>query len=136
MENENNSSARNQETNQTTRLMWAAGADVFEDLLISHLRANDKISAITALDEMSRDAAHLLASADESTGEKTLQLLDSLTLTTAASVRFQEQLLFEACVKTAFTIYMSGFDERGGLRNTRDSVNPMSSALFWIEMAK
>lgn len=136
MENENNSSAKNQETNKATRLTWAAGADVFEDLLISHLRENDKVSVITALDEMSRDAALLLASADGSAGKKTFQLLDMLALLTAACVRFQEQILFEACVKTAFTIYMSGFDERGGLRNTRDSVNPMSSALFWIEMTK
>lgn len=136
MEIEKTDSAKNQETNQAPRLMWATGAEVFEDLLIRHLCANDKISAIMALDEMSRDAACLLASGNANAEENTLQLLNMLALTTATSVRFQERLLFEACVRTAFSIFMSGFDERGGIRNTRDSVNPMSSALFWVEMAK
>jgi len=136
MENEKSDSTKNQETNQSTSLTWAAGAEVFEDLLIHRLRANDKISAIVALDEMSCDAARLLASGDENAEEKTFHLLDMLALATAASVRFQEWFLFERCIRTAFTIFMSGFDEQGRLRNTRDSVNSMSSALFWVEMAK
>ncbi len=131
-----NTTKKREEKDQTPPSAWGVDAEVYEASLIGHLRADDKVSVVIILDEMSRDAVRLLSSDDENAQKELVRLLDNLTLTAAAAVRFRERSLFEACVETAFNTYMSGFDERGGMRNTRASVQRMRSPLLWVEIAK
>lgn len=115
---------------------WRLDAESFDSSLIRCLRTNDKVSVIILLDVMSRDAINLLSSEGEDAQKELRMLLDRLACVAAAAIRFSEQLLFDSCVKTAVTIYMSGFDEKGKQRNSRVSGLRMSSPLLWAEMVK
>lgn len=133
---EQDDTGEQQETVRQQLTSWRDDAEAFGDSLTGFLRVGDRTAFIILLDEMSHDAVGLLSSEREEAGQEMGTLLDRLTRTAAAAVGFGERRLFESCVRTTFTVYMSGFDERGDQRNTSTSGGRMSSPLLWYELAK
>lgn len=136
MGDEENDAAAQQELTRSQSPSWRTDAEVFRDSLTSFFRAGDKADVIILLDEMSRDAVGLLSSEGEEAGREVGTLLDRLACTAAAAVRFGERQLFESSVRTAFTVYMSGFDEDGGQRSPRGRGGRISSPRLWFELAQ
>jgi hypothetical protein len=136
MEDEQKVAEEAQLSSATAPLTWRADAGVFDDALINLLRVRDRVSIIVVLDEISRDATALLSAEGEGTRQELVAMLDRLACVAAAAVRFRKSALFDSCVNTAFSVYMSGFDESGGSRSPTGRGRHVSSPLLWLEVAK
>lgn len=136
MEAERNSVGEHPEQGIDTPLTLRVDAGSFDRALLQCLRAHDRASIIVLLDEISRDAVGLLYSEAEDAREGLVTMLDRLARVAAAALRFREALLFDSCVETAFSVYMSGFDESGGSRSPAGGGRRVSSPLLWLETAK
>lgn len=133
---EQNNAGERQETDRGQLTSWRADAKAFNESLISYFRAGDGAAVIILLDEMSRDAVGLFSSVGEEVREELETLLDRLACVAAAALSFRKRPLFESCVRTALTVYMSGFNEDGGQRNTRVPGRRISSPILWFELVQ
>jgi hypothetical protein len=115
---------------------WRAEADSFASTLVESIRAGDTASIIVLLDCISREAVSVLSSEDEGAPEELGTMLDRLVCVIATAIRFRQPLLLDVAVKTAFGVYMSGFDESGGSRIPTGTRRRASSSLLWFELAK
>jgi hypothetical protein len=136
MEDEQNSAEVHPKQVTGALLTWRVDAGDFDNSLIMSLRANDRASIILVMDEISRDMVSLLSSETENAPKELTMMLDRLACVAAVALRFREPLLFDSCVKTTFSVYMSGFDENGNSRSPTSRERRVSSPLLWLELAK
>jgi hypothetical protein len=99
--------------NNGASVTWRDDADSFENFIIACTRVNDRVSPIVCLEEISRDTCLLLHPECPATRRELDSLLSSMTCLIAAALRFQDCILFTRSIKTAFDVYMTGFDDRG-----------------------
>lgn len=100
----------------TAALTWRLDAVQFNDALIEVLRKRDTVLPRVAMDEISHDLIELIQNCGAEREKDVMTMLDRLADLGAASIRFNEQWLFDNFVRTSLSIYLSGFDERGNIR--------------------
>lgn len=112
---------------------WRLDVASFNDGLIELLRKRDTVLPRVALDEISRDLIELITDWDDEKHNDLTKMLDRLAAIGAASLRFNHQWLFDNFVRTSLNIYLSGFDERGNIRQG-GAGNGVTGPALWLNM--
>src|SRR5215210_7589321 len=100
----------------TAVLTWRLDTLQFNEALIEVLRKRDTVMPRVAMDAISHDLIELIPNCGAEREKDVMMMLDRLADLGAASLRFNEQWLFDNFVRTSLNIYLSGFDERGNIR--------------------
>jgi hypothetical protein len=119
--------------NSTAALTWRLDALQFNEALIEVLRKRDTVLPRVAMDEISRDLIELITDWEDGKQNDLTKMLDRLAVLGAASLRFNQQWLFDSFVRTSLNIYLSGFEELRD-RRRQTATKGIPEAVLWLNV--